>query len=353
MPQRKTPNNNRGVNIPSKQTGSAILPRTAPVRENATQQRLNHSEPSSTSAGKPSGEPSSNKGGGGQSSVRAMIQRLDRKKSGPGSPSKRRREADQSESASLPSESDSEDAGEALTKASMKATMLEMVGLIKQDMSEEFQSLRQDISTLNARISDLEKHIESRDCLVDDLERSVRSRDGRICYLEEEVDRLTAEARLRNLFLSGTAVPAPPTEERWKEDVVGTALTALNQTLPEVNVTREDIDDATRLSSKTVLVSFKSAARTSARQRVYEGRFKLFPQRPTNDSDTRQPVNLSIREHLSPYRQAIFNALIEERKVNKLYSVFTRDGNVFCKTKQHGRKIKVDTLERARSVIWE
>ena len=62
---------------------------------------------------------------------------------------------------------------------------------------------------------------------------------------------------------------------------------------------------------------------------------------------------LYINENLTRRRQEIFQALLIERRSGRLYTVFTKNGEVFCKTMQYGRKIRVDSMHKIAQILHE
>lgn len=294
---------------------------------------------------------------GQQKSVKDMIHRLDRPgQAGPrsASPSKKRRMS-RERSPSTASSGDASDSevvpGQPLTEVTLQRALLKMADRIKSDMAAEFIQLREDLSQLHGRIRELEQHVSERDHHIDNLERRISDRDMRISELGEEVDRLHTEQRRKDLIFSGAAIPSPPTEH-WKEDVVETAVSLLGKSMPDVSVSRNDIEDAFRIGKKKMIIcKFRDAGKLSVRDRIYEERFKL---RAISSADSGTgPKPLYVSENLSPYRQAILQALVKEKQAKKLYTVFSQNGVVFCKTMQHGRKIRVHTLEMIPTVLRE
>ena len=63
------------------------------------------------------------------------------------------------------------------------------------------------------------------------------------------------------------------------------------------------------------------------------------------DFERSNASRLYVSENLTRKRQDIFQALLNEKRQKRLYTVFTKHGEVFCKTMQHGRKIRVDSLD--------
>ena len=215
MPSSKTKNRG-GAQNSSHQHAPAQRPRPAAPRQPPGQSA--RSQPPSTGhgAGKGGkGGASAERSGGQQASVRAMIERLDKQETTPAnSPSKRRRVSRHPSTTSMESgdASGSEHAYQPLTEAVLNSTMLRMVDLLKKEMSSKFEGLRSELGALHGRLQELENHIAARDLEIDQLERDVYTKDSRIADLECEVDQLHTEQRRKDLILSGSAIPAKPTE---------------------------------------------------------------------------------------------------------------------------------------------
>lgn len=346
----------KGPHASSQQRAPASQPRSAPPPQRAAQpSQRPGTERGRGAGGCASGGASEDKMESQQSSVRDMIQKLDKQKGSLGaSPSKKRRVSRNLSPLSASSSVSAEATLSTLpvTEAALKATMMKMVNIIKHDMTAEFEALREDFGKLHNRIKDLEDHIASRDLQLDELERCLCDRDARIMDLQSEVDQLHSDARRKDLILSGPAVPLPPSEP-WTEDVVETTVNMLQNRLPGVRVSSADLDDAFRIGKgKNIVVKFRSGAKNSLRNKVYESRFQM--QAPSSGAnDTTGPRKLFVRENLSPYRQKIFSALLTEKLANRLYTVFTKNGEVYCKMTQYGRKIKIESLSRLETLLKE
>lgn len=305
-----------------------------------------------------SGTPSSSAKTRQQKSVREMIQHLDKPSQSVAraeSPSKKRRfttERTSSESSESDDNSDTEGrSSQPLTEASLHTALKGVADRLQSSMTAEFAQLREDLSRLHGRIEDLERHVSARDDLIEELKHKLGEREMRIGQLEEQVDHIDADRRRKDLILSGTAVPLPP-QEAWTEDVAETAVTLLGRCMPDVPVTRSDIEDAFRVGKrKVIMCRFKTAAKKSVRDNLYEGRFNSKAVVNTTISDI--PQNLYINENLSPYRQDIYHALLKEKAAKRLYTVFSKNCEVYCKTKQYGRKIRVYSLNMIQDILRE
>ncbi|KAF0313179.1 hypothetical protein FJT64_016235 [Amphibalanus amphitrite] len=56
--------------------------------------------------------------------------------------------------------------------------------------------------------------------------------------------------------------------------------------------------------------------------------------------------DLFVNESLTKLRGLIFRSLLAAKRDGKIYTVFTRNGNVFFKEKQYGVSTRVDSLQR-------
>ena len=69
-----------------------------------------------------------------------------------------------------------------------------------------------------------------------------------------------------------------------------------------------------------------------------------------NGAEEESP-KLFVRENLSPRRHEIFQALLMEKAAKNIYTVFTKNGAVFCKLVQHGQKIRVRSLNEVQVLL--
>lgn len=340
-----------------------------------------------------------------QGSVKDMIQRLDGTRAGSDrnrSPCKRPRSDPRRDSTSSSSSTD-EASEQPLTEQTLRAVMKRMARQIRDDISTQFDSLRDEISKMGTRITDLERHVEERDNYIQDVEQRLQDRETRVAELEEEVDHFSSLSRRKDLILSGSAIPPAPAQI-WTEDVTTTAVAVLSCCLPAIAVCKEDIEESYRIAKgKRIVCRFREVGKGSIRDRIYESRLSARPRAEGNTAGASRssgsPVSalgdggdlandkgrpgmmtvtegdvghvtggdgrragpgsgsagpvLYINENLTRRRQEIFQALLTERRSGRLYTVFTKNGEVFCKTMQYGRKIRVDSMHKIAQILHE
>ena len=113
-------------------------------------------------------------------------------------------------------------------------------------------------------------------------------------------------------------------EER--EDVNALVVNTLNRCMPGLNLADSDIDHAHRLPgpNNRVIVRFVRSGQNSARDMVMSRRLEL------------RGRELFVNESLTKLRGIIFRSLLAAKREGKIYTVFSRNGKVFYKEKQHG-----------------
>ena len=276
---------------------------------------------------------------------------------------------------------------------------------LSRDLHEFRERMSAQIEKLLGRVTDLEQHVEERDGVIDRLTDQLRQSRDEVSSLQTRVEDAEINSRLPCLVLSGSAMasrhaprlvpplpgrPAPaaqstgpadrgrgqavtsqsadrrPGEEErpgqsvpsaggdgrgargrsavrggvWeeREDIDALIVTTLNRCMPGLDMTASDIDRAHRLPgpNNRVIVRFVRSGQDSVRDRVMTRRLEL------------RGRDLYINESLTKMRSLIFRSLLAAKREKRIYTVYSRGGQVYFKEKQHGVGTRVDSLQRLR-----
>ena len=136
------------------------------------------------------------------------------------------------------------------------------------------------------------------------------------------------------------AVAARSGDVEEREDVNALVVNTLNQSMPGLGITVDDIDRAHRLpgAGHRVIVRFVRSGEGSVRDRVMARRLEL------------RGRELFVNESLTRLRSQIFRSLLAAKREKKIYTVFSRGGHVFFKKEQHGVGKRVDSLKLVREL---
>ena len=278
---------------------------------------------------------------------------------------------------------------------------------LSRELHEFRESIGAEISRLNVRVKDLEQHVEERDCFIADLSDELRHAKTEVSALQHRVEEAEVHSRQPCLILSGAAmasrhaprleppmpgrtapaaaaaVPAgrgqgqivtsrsadrragaerepgqsapgadgagraaqgrsPARDRGWedREDINALVVNTLTRCMPNLNFTVNDIDRAHRLPgpNNRVIVRFMRSGEGSVRDEVMSRRLEL------------RGKDLFVNESLTKLRGQIFRSLLAAKRQKKIYTVYSRGGNVFFKEKQHGVGTRVDSLQRLREL---
>ena len=327
-------------------------------------------------------------------------QKRDRSESGDAAPSRKR--------GKMPDQSPSVVGGrgfkECLETAIDNLESRLMVSFSK-DLHDFRETLASEVDRLHERVKDLERHVEERDGLIDQLTDDLRRSRDEVTALQFRMEEAEINSRLPCLVLSGAAMaprrvprlgpPLPPpgatgragagsagpgpgqgqvtsqpadvsagggerrpggpspavgggsggreasrgvTEER--EDINALVVTTLTQCMPGLRLDVSDIDRAHRLPgpNNRVIVRFLRSGQDSVRDQVMMRRMEL------------RGRELYVNESLNKLRGLIFRSLLAAKREKKIYTVYSRGGNVFFKDKQHGVSTRVDSVRRLREL---
>ena len=284
---------------------------------------------------------------------------------------------------------------------------------ISRDLHEFRDSLTAEIAKLGERLTSLERHVEESDGIIAELTDDLRQSRAEVAALQHRVEEAEVNSRLPCLILSGPAMAscraprlepplptqaAPAAADRsrsaalapttdpgpghesvtsqsadrraglpsapgvsgdqraarggvagrgggWeeREDVNTLVVQTLNRCMPGLSLVDSDIDRAHRLPgpNNRVIVRFVRSGQNSARDMVMSRRLEL------------RGRDLFVNESLTKLRGLIFRSLLAAKREMKIYTVFSRNGNVFFKEKQHGTSTRVDTLQSLRDLGYK
>lgn len=282
---------------------------------------------------------------------------------------------------------------------------------LSRDLHEFREVLTAEISKLNDRLRDLERHVEEKDSVISELTNDLHQSRREVSALQTRLEDAEINSRMPCLVLSGSAmaprhaarlVPPlpgqPPAEPGamvrprpadstgsppgqvqvtsrpadrgvgaeasggsaqsasgrsgarggsagrsggWEqEDVNSLIVHTLNSCLPGLDLITSDIDRAHRLPgpNNRVIVRFVRSGQGSAREQVMSRRLEL------------RGRDLFVNESLTKLRGLIYRSLLAARREKKVYTVFSRGGQVYYKEQQHGVSTRVDSLQRLREL---
>ncbi|KAF0299577.1 hypothetical protein FJT64_000062 [Amphibalanus amphitrite] len=277
---------------------------------------------------------------------------------------------------------------------------------LSRDLHEFRERMSAQIEKLLGRVQDLEHHVEERDNIIDRLSDDLRQSRQEISALQARVEDAEINSRLPCLVLSGPAMaprraarlepplpgqppaavpagqpgpdPGRAVESRsadrrageeggagqcaagaggerrdtrdqssargdtWgdREDVNALVVSTLNQCMPGLSMNLKDIDRAHRLPgpNNRVIVRFVQSGQGSVRDVVMSRRLEL------------RGRDLFINESLTKLRSSIFQSLLAAKREKKIFTVYTRGGQVFFKEKQHGVGTRVNSLQQLRGL---
>ena len=277
---------------------------------------------------------------------------------------------------------------------------------LSRDLHAFSERMTAQFDKLFGRVKDLEQHVEERDIEIDRLTDELGQCKWEVSALQTRVEDAEINSRLPCLILSGAAVasrraprlqpplpgqtapaasadrPQPadrgqgqdvtsrPADRRaggeegpgagsdqrgvqgrpavrgggWedREDINALVVTTLNRCMPGLSMDVSDIDRAHRLPgpgpNNRVIVRFVCSGQDSVRDRVMARRLEL------------RGNDLFINESLTKLRSQIFRSLLTAKRQKKIYTVYSRGGQVYFKEKQRGVSTRVDSLRRLREL---
>ena len=201
------------------------------------------------------------------------------------------------------------------------------------------------IDILERRVSILEGECMDRGEEIRRLHERLEQQGRAMEELQSRVEGIDANRRLSSLILACEDFSTCP-----DEDIEERVAQVVRKRLPKIQITAADIQVAHRLQGRNkVIVRF---VKRRLRDAIYESRFELFASAAGRGQHSIAPLYLS--ESLTPGNRLLYTALLDARKPEngqKITSVFTRRGQVFCRTEKGGANIKIPDWERLQQIL--
>ena len=230
--------------------------------------------------------------------------------------------------------------------------------LIETGNGKVITALEAKFERFERRLKALESESFEKDLVIQRLQDEVLTLRKERTEMGESLEGIDMNRRLSSLIL--TCDDFGP--RSYNEDIELMTTQLLNQRLPDLKLTANDIQVAHRLQNdrKVIVKFFKRRVRYD----IYERRFELFSRgggggsRAGRDrgasSGPREMAPLYIAESLVPRMQQMFQTLLAARRKEnaaKVASVFSRRGHVYCKKERGGENIRVRDEDHLRRLL--
>lgn len=208
------------------------------------------------------------------------------------------------------------------------------------------------ISAIDAKIDILERRVSILEGECMDKDEEIRrlhdqlEQQGRVVEdLQQRVEGIDTNRRLSSLILA-----CDDFVDCADEDIEKKVTEVVNKRFPRFQMKEADIQAAHRLQGKNkVIVRF---VKRRLRDDIYDSRFELFSGTP--GQRRRDMAPLFLTESLTPGNRLLYTALLDARKPEnggRVASVFTRRGQVICRTEKGGSNIRVPDWERLQQIL--
>ena len=204
---------------------------------------------------------------------------------------------------------------------------------IKDSNDKRLSALEESLSFAMDSIAVVSDRQRSTDIDIVELQRETADLRRRLQQIELDEDRRQQEKRLVCLVFSGQSLQAQTRREDAAQLIRSLVQQYLRHTLDS-----SQVKAMIRLRNGKVLVEFTSSSPGSDRDVLFKSKSKL------------RGSGLYIAESLTPRRQAIFSDLLRLKKDGKIFSVFTRSGDILACRSRDSAPIRVASCEAVRSL---
>ena len=206
---------------------------------------------------------------------------------------------------------------------------------IQADFDDFRNSMKEQFIAMGTRLREVENKLEQKEKQLSEMNDTVKETNRELHALKEQVEDNELVSRLPSLVLSGAAVGKRPPPGPDGENVEQLVVDTLKKHFRDLPVKLEDIDRAHRLpgeSGQKLICRFVKSGRGSIRDVIYQRRMEL------------RGRELYINESLTRRRSELFQILLRAKKSNKIYTVFSRYGQVFYKRAKLGKSVRVTSV---------
>ena len=166
-----------------------------------------------------------------------------------------------------------------------------------------------------------------------ELQRETAELKRRLLQMELNEDRQEQERRLTCLVFSGPYLQA----HTQREEALQLIRSVVHEYL-KLKLDGAQVKTGFRTSNGKILIEFTSAAPGSDRDVLFRSKAKL------------RGSGLFIAESLTPRRQAIFSDLLQLKREKKIFSVFTRSGNILACRSRDTAPLRIADPEAVRQL---
>lgn len=203
---------------------------------------------------------------------------------------------------------------------------------IKDSNERRLTAMEESLSFTMDSLAALSDRQRSADIDIVQLQGETADLRRRLQQLELSDDRQQQEKRLTSLIFSG-----PSLQQQASRDGAARVIETTIQRYLSHSLDRAQLKSLIRLRNGKVLVEFSTAAPGSDRDTIFRSKTKL------------RGSGLFVAESLTPRRQELFSSLLKLKKEGRIFSVFTRSGNVLaCRSRDTApvRVVDAETVQR-------
>ena len=213
--------------------------------------------------------------------------------------------------------------------------------IVDEGILKVLTQVNQRMEGIEKRVNILEGEIFEKDREVKRMGVKLTEQEKTIEALREQLESIDTNRRMNTLILKCKEFGG----RRMNEDIEADTVRILNKRFPDLQVRATDFQTVHRLQSEhTVICKF---VKTKLRNELFDRRLSL---RNAHGAD-HHAAPLFVNESLSPKKQEVFNALLEEKRQKHIYTVFSKRGAVYFKETPESRGRRVDDINHLRSVL--